>query len=499
MIYKFRSVKITHDILHRMDFSYIAELFRFMGILVCENILIDDGIEKSPKEKEAEKNTVYSAEIFVGRREINEIEAEVLGCSGTDYQSKLDELPERTVFLYDIPYIQKQLLQQETNEALPTFHLGYEPVKEQKAVLCTLCIEILSSIYDGTAGVIINVAGLSGLIDIYVDEKLWLHSMNMQYYAIRPSEAVSEAKGAFLSAHSKVEEILEKSAGKMEVEKRLYEYAGLWCEVKINNACKYSRGILYFSVKEVAKRCRSLSLRYPDFSNAKILLGLSYEPSFSSANEALAAFDDVLKEIRAECFASAVYYWVGKRYEPYPDKKNFVKKAYELAYQRKAKFRNIFKLAIEARNSGDNEKAVEWFDEIINRLELKRKLHFLDPLELEYLFKTYVQKCNIYYREDNITEAIKAGEKAIWIKNVVGDKKRNNTENRYFEKFYREDSDRYRKMLAARFNVDVVNKMLAVCYSKVFDEEKAKEYREKVYENSSYKGVGGSWKIRVVN
>lgn len=46
-INKFRSIKIIHDIIHRIDYSYIAEFFRFIGILVCEEILVEPGKEKS--------------------------------------------------------------------------------------------------------------------------------------------------------------------------------------------------------------------------------------------------------------------------------------------------------------------------------------------------------------------------------------------------------------------------------------------------------------------
>lgn len=497
MAYKFRSVKITHDILHRIDFSYIAEFFRFMGILVCEDILIEYGKNKTPEEKEAEKNTVYSAEIYIGKREINCNEAIELGSTEMEYQNKLKGLSGKTIFLYDDPQIESRIKERCPEEVLPSFSISCEENGVQKQILARLLNNILDVIYDKQDENAVSVSELNDLINIYVDRKLWLHSMNMQYYAGRSSVAVSEAKTAFLDIYNDLKGVLDSK--EMGLEKRLYKYAVLWCAVKINDACKYEDEILYFPISYVAEKCRSLCAAYPDFGNAKVLLGLCYEPSSNSANEALAAFDSALNEMRSECFASAIYYRIGKRYEPYPDKREYVKKAYESAYQRKTKFRIIFKLAIGARDRGDIEGALEWFDEIRNKLKLKQKLHFLDPLELEYLFKAYVHKCYLYYKEDDVRAAIREGEEAIKIKNIVENEETNNSENHYFAKFYGADSDKYRKILAARFSINVINKMLAECYSKILDEERAQEYRNKVLEESSYKEIGDSWKIRVVN
>lgn len=476
--YKFRSVNITHDILHRIDFSYIAELFRFMGILVCENILFDDSKSENQTE-ETVQDTIYSADIYIGKRSINAAEAEALGCSDEEYHNKLKELSDRAIYLYDDPYIQAQQKSQNVKDFLPAFIVCRQSCDVQKRIIRDFLINILDSIYAESDEEVVSAGQLEKLIDIYVENGLWLHSMNMQYYAQRRSDAISEAKVNFLSAYEALEKVLMNKEN-MGAERRLYEYALLWCKVKINNACNYGKEMLYFPLEDVANGCRNLCAAYPDFSNAKILLGLCYEPSSNSANEALAAFDSALKELQDECFSSAVYYWMGKRYEPYFNRKELAKKAYNLAYQKKPKFRSIFKLAIAAKDNGDNERAIEKFDEILWKLKLKEELHFLDPLEIEYQFKIYVQKCYIYYKDDNVIAAIKAGEEAVRIKNTVDNKEMNDTENLFFNKFYGGDSDRYRKILTERFSVNVVYKMLSECYSKIFKVDKAREYQKKI-------------------
>ena len=94
-IKKFRSVQIIHDILHRIDFSYLAELLRFMGIFVCEKILVDE------EESASEKRTRYSARLYTGKRTIVPEEEKILQCSKEKYNQYLESLQEEVIFLDD--------------------------------------------------------------------------------------------------------------------------------------------------------------------------------------------------------------------------------------------------------------------------------------------------------------------------------------------------------------------------------------------------------------
>ena len=66
-----KSIIIIHDIIYRMDFAYLAELFRFLGIFVCEDILVEMDAEQI---LERYNSTDYDAYIFVGNREITDKE-----------------------------------------------------------------------------------------------------------------------------------------------------------------------------------------------------------------------------------------------------------------------------------------------------------------------------------------------------------------------------------------------------------------------------------------
>lgn len=456
---KFKSVKITHNVKQRIDFSYLAEFFRFIGIFVCEEIMTE------PDEKtKAETHTVYSACVFVGKRELQEEDADILNISVEDYGDMIAGLPVGTVYLNDfVP---------DSEEGLNCTIINLEP-EEQKSILHDFLDGLLETVYEPGDAESFGAEQLKELIDIYVKQKIWLHSLNLQYYGRRPSEVISKAEDCFLTSQDAIQKTLEGKKNKNE--SYLYEYAMLWCQVKANSACHYNREILYFSIEKLSERCRKLYETFPGFTNALILLGLSYEPSSCSANEAVIAYMRALEEIEQECFASSVYYWIGKRYEAYRDKRNKAYENYALAYQRRPKFRNIFKLAITARDKGDTAAALKVFDRIPARLEEKRRMHFTDPLELEYLFKVYFQQSLICYQNEDYVKAMEYGLKGkdVWEKEI--------DESHYFEALYGEGkvADDYRKVLRKRLGIVKEYWILVDCCLKAFDKESAERYRER--------------------
>lgn len=459
-IKKFRSVQIIHDILHRIDFSYLAELLRFMGIFVCEKILVDE------EESASEKRTRYSARLYTGKRTIVPEEEKILQCSKEKYNQYLESLQEEVIFLDDFSMLNtaRKNAKDVFSEAIPCL------LKKlyQKVLLTNIIDRVLENIFDPLDFEAISVVQLKEVIDIYVDQELWLHSMNMQYFVKYPSPIIASAKRAFLESHNRLEAVLkQKEGGNVEF---LYRYALLWCEMKVNNACNYNRERLHFPIEIVSADCRRLCDDYPDFVNARVLLGLIYEPSSGNANEALWAFSDALQGLKGECFAAPVYYWVGKQYDSYRSMKRMAETCYQYADQSKAKFRTYFKLAVIERDRENYTKAIFYFDKIIRKLTLKFKMKFVDPLELEYLFKAYTQESYIYYKKREYWEAIEVGEKAEGIKASIDD-------NYYFEVFYGGRADEYRKILKERLKSRMVFRLLADSYERIYDNENANRYR----------------------
>lgn len=478
----FRSVKIMHDNIHRIDFTYLAELFHFMGIFVCEDILV----EKERIETEAEENTDYDALIYVGSRNPGEKELAFLSMDREDYAKLMGTITD-AYFFYE-----------ETAEFLPVYGRGKRVFPEPVYRSCSpekqipLLLHMLKGLLkDPGQRNAVEAGELDRLIEIYVRNNLVLHSMNMQYFSRRPSQIIKESRNALRAAHDEIGGQLEAISDGVRL---YYEYARLWCEVKINSACDYLKEMFDFFIDRVAGRCQELVGRYPDFTNAKILLGLSYEPSISNANEALDAYFAALEDIDGECFASPVYYWMGKRYETYSRNRKDAELSFKIANEKKEKFRNYFKLAVFAKDKKDYSKAIKLFQKIVKKLEMKKSLAYLDPLELEYIFKSYSQQCYCFYQQEKYTEAIKVGHKVEEFWEDIKEGKY----DYYFSNFYgtrlpkwvkgvkkppgEAFYTRYRNTLLDRLNRAAVYLILSDGYRKMLDTEKADEYKERAAE-----------------
>lgn len=449
IVKSFRSVKIAHDIIHRIDYAYLAEFFRFMGILVCEDILVeasDDDAERT----EAELNTKYNAYIYIGERTLAEDEINALGTSEDKYKEQVQMLPAGTIFLYDdlSEFRWADYVREMGSDIFSRKLISRLPQDVQKYFMYEFLTKVLETAGADSEQACALARQLKELVDIYVEQALWLHSMNLQFYRKRKSDQVAFAKQAFLQSHNEIKELLDQKS-ELPVSP-WYQYAWLWCEWKVDTACDYVGDILYFSVDKLAGRCKRLHMEYPWFNNVNVLLGLSYEPAKNRINEALFAFKEALKDMKDECFAAPVYYWMGRRYETYPDMKDRMEFHYNLAAKSKQKFRTTFKLAVIARDKQEYEKAIFLFDKLIKRLELKLAMRFTDPLELEYLFKAYVQQCYIYNRRGENLKVAETAKKAKEIYNKSID------ESHYFEVFYGENADKYRDLLRGRMDLKTI-------------------------------------------
>lgn len=459
-----KSVMLIHEIAHRMDFSYLAEMFRFLGVFVCEGILLEDGFEDILTDKKGN----YDVYVCVGSREITKKQADALGCTVEKYAWLINRLPQGTIYFNDI-LVKNGMKRPSADGVLPIPIEDCFPQKQLMDLIFNFLEEVLKLAYRENGSFKADKTW-KDLIQVYVQNRLCFHSMNLQYYAKKPSIAAELAKDAFIQGYHQ----LTALAGKVQNEVVMhYKYTVLWCSVKANTACDYQKDILYFPINDLAEQCQQLCREYKGFTNAKILLGMCYEPSRGSGNEALMAFDSVLKEMNESCFASAVYYWMGKRFETFSGKEKDAAKCYKLANERKEKFRNYFKLAVIERNQGNYEKAIELFDAILDKLERKLDMHFADPLELEYAFKVYSQKCYIYSRINRYEKVIEMGENAIRIKEKeIGNSK-------YFNLFYGKQKMTYSNVLEERLKLSTAYRLLMETYRGLRNKEKEMEYMEK--------------------
>lgn len=440
-ISELKSIQIRHDIIHRIDYNYLAEFFRFLGIFVCEESIAAS--EEKESKTQAECSTVYSVYLCIGKKDMDFSYLTTVGISAEEYRNFIWKQHGQTIYLYDI--IKDSLSDEQGLERGKQIKwLCHCSEDMQKQSLYRVLSVVLEKILGEEAEQV--AAWLQDLIDVYVEQKIWFHSMNLQYYPKRESRVTADAEKAFIASCDQIKKVCEK---KRETEtERIYGYALLWCQVKANAACDFAKGILYYPIKSLSERCIQYCRKYPEFNNARVLLGLCYEPSSSCVNEALVAFHDAVQNSQNECFLAPVYYWMGKRYEAFEDKQEEAKHCYQLANSYKSKFRTCFKLAVIARNEGDYAETVRLFQIIITKLKSRESLGFLDPLELEYLFKSYTQQSYAYHKGGKYKEAIETGKKALSIKETAIQK------SRYFDEFYGDDAEKYREVLKDRLNRD---------------------------------------------
>ena len=459
-----KSVMLIHEIAHRIDFSYLAEMFRFLGVFVCEEILLNEGFEETLTENKGNCD-VY---IYVGSREISKEEEEVLGCTMEKYSRLTNILPSDTIYFGDI-LSNKGMNRPLAEGGFPKPIDQCFSIEQNTGLIYDFLEEVLRLAYKETYNFKVDQSW-QNLLQVFIQNRLYFHSMNLQYYPKQPSDGIGSAKKAFIEGYRQLVALGENVKNEAVMH---YKYAVLWCSVKTNVACDYQKDIAYFPINGLAKKCQELCKEYSDFTNSKILLGMCYEPSIGSGNEALMAFNQALKEVNKSCFASAVYYWMGKRFETFTGKEEDAAKCYELANKRKEKFRNYFKLAVIERNKGNYNKAIELFNVILAKLERKLNMQFADPLELEYAFKVFSQECYIYSRINRYEKVIEMGEKAIWLREEVIDK------DEYFSLLYGKEASEYREILKKRLKLTTAYRLLTETYRELRNKEKEKEYFEK--------------------
>lgn len=473
----FRSIKIIHNVEDRVDYLFLSEFFRFCGLYIGE------GIASMPDSFERTDKNCFDVFVSIHEYEKNP-EFEEHKEQYKEYLNLSEEV-EGFIPLGDIFDKERSSASHQREEK--DFYNDVETLEARKAILkgCLCdCLERLDVKFKPEE---LDRTVWRSLIDIYVDHNLMLYSSSLQYYQHRPTVAIQEATANMMAAYDSLEEILKgriKDNGEERPADAEYaEYARIWCAVKSNLGFAFQRKTLFFPPQKLAEEAEKLYQNYPDFSNAIVLQGLCYENSKDKANEAIIAFNRALGMERVHCYATAIFYWLGKRYEAYDVRQNEAEYYYRSAYNKKKKFRNIYKLAIYAEQRGGYSEAKRYYLQIIRALEQKRKKCMEDPLELEYEFKTYRQLCAMYFRKcRDVTikyrKTIEYADKAIAV-SEQGVKNSNIYEYLYGE----EKADEYRALSRSRMDLQYVYRILSLVYNELQEYDLARDYRDKLQLN----------------
>ncbi len=426
----FKAVRIIHNIITRIDFSFLAEFFRLAGIYVVE--CIDNDEDESPYQNKEDCFDV------------------TIDTCGSDKAFEFG------------PAIDFGEIKAEINK---TENIRQWDQKQQIDVLKKALEQIAISLGEPPPGGVWDI-----LVQTYVMHDLVLHSLNLQYYFKKASFAVENAQMVFESTQRFIKPML-KNINLDESERRYLEYAQIYSKTKVNAGCKFMDQELKFPIKELADECIECINRYPEFSNLKVLLGLCYEHDPVYASKAIRALACALEEENVYCYSSHIYYWIGKQYEAYKANWDDAVKNYEASYKRKHKYKNIYKIAIAQRVAGEYEKSIDSFKCIIDKLQEKIKLNMLDPLEIEYYFKSKAMVATIYFNDlRNYLGAIEFGE------DLFRNYEQLINEGHYYTQFYGESAESYRHLTSQRLDAKRVRSILYYSYHYLGLEEKALKY-----------------------
>ncbi len=426
----FKAVRIIHNIITRIDFSFLAEFFRLAGIYVVE--CIDNDEDESP---------------YQNKEDCFDVTIDTCGSDKAfEFGSAID-FGEIKV------------------EINKTENIRQWNQKQQIDVLKNVLEQIAISLGEPPPGEVWDI-----LVQTYVMHDLVLHSLNLQYYFKKASFAVENAQNVFYAVQRELEADSEKITVKDWSYQHL-EYARLYSKVKVNAGCKFMKQIFEFPIEELAEECIKCINKYHDFSNLKVLLGLCYEHEPIYAPMAIRALARALEEENAYCYSSHIYYWLGKQYEAYKANWNDSVKNYEASYRRKHKYKNMYKIATAQRVAGEYKKAIESFAHIIDKLKEKIKLNMLDPLEVEYYFKSKAMIATIYFNDlKNYLGAIEYGE------DLFRSYEQLINEGHYYTRFYGESAESYRHLTKQRLETKRVRSILYYSYHYLGLEEKALKY-----------------------
>lgn len=424
-----KAVRIIHDVVGSIDFFFLAEFFRLSGIYVVEQMEGDAEPDKS----------CYDVTIGACRSD-----------------SRLGAEDDVCIHLRDL----KRNISSDDN-------IRKWNSTDQITVLTNLIGELIQK----------NVCNQSAwwdiLIGIYVNRELVLHSMNLQFYFKKASFAVENARNAFRDAYKDL--VAEKgSIPAGDHGKKYYDYARIYCKVKVNAGCKYMGDEFEFYIEGLGNECIQCINLYPEFSNLKVLLGLCYEHTPEYARVAIQAFHGALEYEKMKCYASHIYYWIGKRYEELNENWGDVTRNYQMSHKRKPKYKNIYKLAIEERIAGNYYRAIEYFQEILKKLEKKMEQKLADPLELEYYFKSYAMITVIFFADlKDYFKAVAYGEDIIKHCGIMVE------HDKFYDDFYGDFAADYRELTKKRFDLKRINSILYYSYQDLGLEDKAEQCRKR--------------------
>lgn len=337
--------------------------------------------------------------------------------------------------------------------------------------------EVLADIFEES----IPSLWIQDLLDIYVKNNLMQSSVTLQYYRTTRDEALVLAKGkAFENAAADLLDLIQNNESYLKEPN--VRYAKLYCKQKANLAqYRYDGSYIYYMDK-LAIEGTDILKEYPEFSNVWILLGLIYENSEKHIRDAIDSFLRGIEFIKDQPYAASVYYWLGRVCEGISSLQDFSDESYGRAYNTVPRYRNVYKFANVFYADGDLEKAIEYYEKCLERLETKKS--YLDPLEQEYYFKVCVQMSSVYMKLEKYKQAMIKAVDAIRLKEEIEKEEMKNEYTKFYYDMYGDiEAKDYIRLTLKKMNPRNAYHNLAKACQKNGLEKEAETYW-KLYGNS---------------
>lgn len=422
-----KAVRIVHDIKNRMVYNLYAEFFRFMGIYIGESYLND-----------------YAEAVYEADKQCFQLFLCV-----TDYEDK-KLIPNSVIAnshdFFNIYAGNYKGLSFETSNEMKW--------KDKVGSVLNDKIKIENGVVDE-------------LLSVFIEENVLKAAYQLQYYRLK-TDLHAESERIFRQAICKLEKKYSNS--------RQLWYAMLYCKQKANLACNFQSDTpLDYDIQQLLDSCLELIDSYPNFTNAKVLLGMICDRSTNYFNYAIDAYRDAIVAIGSECYSSHIYYWIGYQYERLNGYHEDAKYAYTKAYQLKKKYRNIYKMAMMEEAEKNYQKQQSYFKECLDYLE-NISMFRMDPLEIEYYYKVGVLACyNCVFHLEEYQEAVVIGERMLlFYKDTL-----ENDNNKNFTYFYGQLSKDYLELSRNRISIKKLYECLAIAYQKIGAVDKSEVFWEK--------------------
>lgn len=438
------AIKILHNSNNRIIFNLYAELFRLFGIYVGEGTIRDYSIDEANRD-------LQEFQLFLGI-----YDKQVQEFSGFEYIKK------QYIWINSQAEVYK-------NISLEAHKLDHEEKKKVKNEITRVLAELLN----GKGETFYRLLVSDGCLDIYLNQNILKGACQLQFYRLK-SKINNVPEGIFTKATNEFENLINKRQI-MECEKNLL-YALLYCKQKTNLSLFYQPDKTEkYCIEDLKGKCEELITRFPEFSNSYVLMGMICENYESTKLDAVNAYRAAIDKISDKSYSSHVYYWLGVLCENYLNNLPVAESFYQQSVKLKIKYRNLYKVGSMLYKRKELNGAIEIFEKCLQLIE-NQKRHGLDPLEMEYYYKTSALICMIsVFDLKNFAAGIKYGKLASDFYDIYLE----NDKAGLFKYYFRDNAEKYREESKKRINTERVYTALAIGYREMGDVEKAEEYFNK--------------------